>query len=90
MAKEIEKTGIPVAVLTALPIIPLSVGAARVVRGVRVEHVCGDPRLTPEVDRKLGRRIVETALEALQTEVDGPTRFVPPDEPLMEELGLGV
>ena len=86
MAKEIEREGIPVAVMTALPVIPLSVGASRVVTGVRVEHVCGDPRLTPELDRRLGRRIVETALEALQTEVNQPTRFVPPDDEVVPEI----
>ncbi len=90
MAKEIEKEGIPVAVLTALPVIPLSVGASRVVRGVRVEHVCGDPRLTPDLDRRLGRRIVDTALEALQTEVSQPTRFVPPEEPAIQEAAVAV
>ena len=78
MAKEIEREGIPVAMMTALPVIPLSVGASRVIRGARVEHVCGDPRLTPELDRRLSRRIV------LQTEVDQPTRFVPPEEPVAE------
>ena len=85
MAKEIERKGIPVAIMTALPVIPLSVGASRVVRGVRVEHVCGDPRLTSELDRRVGRRIVETALQALQTEVDQPTTFVPPDDQSGEE-----
>ena len=55
-----------------------------------MEHVCGDPRLTPELDRRLGRRIVETALEALQTEVDQPTRFVPPEEPVAEVAASAV
>jgi hypothetical protein len=59
--------------------IPLAVGANRVVRGVRVEHVCGDPGLSPELDMALSRRIVETAIEALQTAVDGPTEFIPTD-----------
>ena len=65
--------------MSALPMIPLAVGANRVVRGVRVEHVCGDPGLSPELDKALARRIVETAIEALQTPVDGPTEFVPTD-----------
>ena len=42
LAKEIERAGIPVGMMTAMPAIPLSVGASRVVRGVRVPHVCGD------------------------------------------------
>jgi glycine reductase len=77
MAKEIERTGIPVSIMTAMPAIPLSVGANRVVRGVRVPHVCGDPALSEEKDRELGLRIVRTALEALTTPVEEPTLFEP-------------
>lgn len=60
-----------------MPAIPLSVGAARVVRGVRVPHVCGDPALSEDKDHELRVRIVETALKALTTEVTGPTLFEP-------------
>ena len=63
--------------MTALPIIPMAVGANRIIRGVRVEHVCGDPSLSETMDRALTHRIVETALGALQTAVDGPTLFEP-------------
>ena len=63
--------------MTAMPAIPLAVGAARVVRGVRVPHVCGDPALSEEKDWDLGVRIVETALDALTTPVQGPTLFEP-------------
>ena len=65
--------------MSALPMIPLAVGANRVVRGVRVEHVCGDPGLSADLDKALARRIVETAIESLQTPVDGPTEFIPSD-----------
>lgn len=75
MAKEIERTGIPVAVLTAIPLIPLAVGSSRVVKGMRVEHVCGNPLLSPQDDKKLQVEIVETALKALQTPVTKPTLF---------------
>ena len=57
--------------------IPLSVGASRVVQGVRVEHVCGDPRLSPDLDRELGTRIVEAGLKAPQSTITEPTRFDP-------------
>lgn len=77
MTKELERLGIAVAMLTALPMIPLAVGANRIIRGIRVEHVCGDPGLSDEMDRELSRRIVHTALRALQTEVRGPTLFEP-------------
>jgi glycine/betaine/sarcosine/D-proline reductase family selenoprotein B len=77
MAKELERRGLPVALISAIPVIPLGAGANRVVRGVRVEHVCGDPGLSPEADRSLRRRIVGTALRALQATVTGPTLFDP-------------
>ena len=77
MSKELAREGINVTVVSAIPMIPMSVEVSRVVRGVRVEHVCGDPNLNEENDRRLMRRIVETALQALQTEVAGPTLFDP-------------
>jgi glycine reductase complex component B subunit gamma len=66
-----------VVVVSAIPIVPLGAGANRVVAGVRVEHVCGDPGLSDAADKELRRRIVTTALRALQTPVDGPTLFDP-------------
>jgi betaine reductase len=77
MAKEFEKRGLPVALISAIPIIPLGTGANRVVRGVRVEHVCGDPKLSDAADKDLRRRIVTTALHALQAPVTEPTLFDP-------------
>ena len=55
----------------------LQTGANRVVRGARIEHVVGDPSLGPENDREYGRLIVQTALDAIATEVDLPTLFEP-------------
>ena len=63
--------------MSALPAVPRSVGVSRIVRGIRVEHVCGNPQLSEPQDHALGMRIVRTALNALQTEVDGPTIFEP-------------
>jgi betaine reductase len=77
MAKEIERAGIAVSIMTAMPAIPLAVGASRVIRGVRVPHVCGDPALSEEKDREVGVRIVRTALNALAAPVSGPTLFEP-------------
>jgi glycine reductase len=64
-----------VAVITALPPLALQAGANRVVQGVRIEHVCGDPSLSPEADRALRRRIVELGLRALSTDVPRATVF---------------
>ena len=47
------------------------------VKGIRVEHVCGNPLLSPEDDLRLQLHIVKTALRALQTPVEGPTLFEP-------------
>jgi hypothetical protein len=55
----------------------LTTGANRVVKGARIEHVCGDPTLGPEKDYAFGLRIVTTALRALTTAVPGPTLFDP-------------
>ena len=63
------------AVITALPPLALQAGANRVVQGVRIDHVCGDPSLSPEADRALRRRIVELGLRALSTDVPRATVF---------------
>ena len=55
----------------------LTTGANRVVRGSRIEHVCGDPSLGPEKDYAYGIRIVTTALQAIATPVSRPTLFDP-------------
>ena len=55
-------------------------------RGVKVQHPCGDPTLPEEHDRRLSLAIVRTALDALQTAVSGPTLFEPPASPLEERV----
>ena len=77
MSKEIERVGIPTAQISAIYEFALTTGANRVVRGCRIEHVCGDPNLGVEKDYTFGLRIVHTALKALQTAVTGPTLFDP-------------
>ena len=63
--------------ISALHAIALNGGAPRVIHGARIEHVCGNPGLTPEMDLAYGRRIVQTALAAIQTPVSEPTLFEP-------------
>ena len=65
------------AVITALFSLALTTGAPRVVKGARIEHVCGDPTLGPERDAAFRREIVQTALESLTTQVSEPTLFEP-------------
>lgn len=54
-----------------------STGANRVIRGIRIEHVCGDPSLPPEMDFSLGLQIIRTALQSLKVKVKEPTIFDP-------------
>jgi hypothetical protein len=63
--------------ISAIYTFALTTGANRVVRGARIEHVCGDPSLGPDKDYAYGLRIVRTALRALATPVAGPTLFDP-------------
>ncbi len=71
--------------ISAIYALALATGANRVVRGARIEHVCGDPELGPEKDFAYGLQIVETALKALETPVSGPTLFVPGEASLSKE-----
>ncbi|MBI4320513.1 MAG: hypothetical protein HY675_18645 [Chloroflexi bacterium] len=77
IAREIEKQGIPVALVTSMAMLGRQVGANRVVTATKVPHPCGDPNLPAEADLALREKIVECALGALQTDVAGPTAFVP-------------
>ena len=72
--------------ISAIYDLALSTGANRVVRGCRIDHVCGNPELGPEKDRAYGLQIVRTALRALQTEVPGPTLFAPLQDDMPSEV----
>jgi hypothetical protein len=63
--------------ISAIYTFALTTGANRVVRGARIEHVCGDPALSPEKDYAFGLRVVTAALQALTVAVPGPTLFDP-------------
>jgi glycine reductase complex component B subunit gamma len=51
------------------------VGANRIVPAAGIIHPLGNAELSPEEEKALRRRIVEKALQALQTEVAQPTVF---------------
>ena len=63
--------------ISAIYSFAMTTGANRVVRGARIEHVCGAPGLGPEKDYAYGMRIVKKALEAVTVPVTGPTLFDP-------------
>jgi glycine reductase complex component B subunit gamma len=66
LAKEIERVGIPAVYVTSLPTVATMIGANRIVRGPAITHPFG-------LDADERRRIVERALELLETEVEPNT-----------------
>ena len=66
------------ALISAMFPVAQQVRANRIVKGVSIPHPCGDPSLSKELDARLRREIIETALRALESEVTGPTVFSPP------------
>ena len=71
--------------ISAIYDLALTTGANRVVRGCRIEHVCGNPALGPDKDHEYGLTIIRTALRALTTPVTGPTLFDPAREDATSE-----
>lgn len=63
--------------ISAIYGLAITTGANRVIKGARIEHVCGDPELGPEKDFAYGMEIIRTSLEALETPVTEPTLFEP-------------
>jgi glycine/betaine/sarcosine/D-proline reductase family selenoprotein B len=66
LAKEIERIGIPTVYVTSLPTVATMIGANRIVRGPAITHPFG-------LDEGERRRIVERALELLETDVEPNT-----------------
>lgn len=66
LAKEIERAGIPAVYVTSLPTVATMIGANRIVRGPAITHPVG-------LDEEERRRIVERALEMLETDVEPNT-----------------
>ncbi len=75
MVKEIERAGIPVVHMCTITPISLTVGANRIVPTVAIPHPLGNPALSEADEKKLRRHLVEVALKALTTEVDGQKVF---------------
>ena len=75
MVKEIERAGIPVVHICTVTPISMTVGANRIVPAIAIPHPLGNPALDPAEEKALRRKIVEKALDALTTEVDGQTIF---------------
>ncbi len=75
MAKEIERSGIPVAYVTTLTSLAEEIRANRIVAGVRIPHPVGNPTLTPDNERILRTALTRQALQVLTEAVNGPKVF---------------
>ncbi len=75
MVKEIERAGLPVVHMCTIVPISKTVGANRIVPTVAIPHPLGNPTVSREEEKALRRELVERALKALTTEVNGQTVF---------------
>ena len=75
MVKEIERAGIPVVHICTVTPISMTVGANRIVPAIAIPHALRNPALTLEEEKAIRRRILDTALKALSTEVTEQTIF---------------
>ena len=67
----LEKAGIPTVQITAALPVAKMVGANRVVLGNGIVHVVGDAKLSPEKEKETRRKLIEAALEKLQSAENG-------------------
>jgi len=75
MAKEIERAGVlTVHICTIVPI-SKTVGANRIVPAVAIPHPLGDPTKSGEEEKLLRRKLVERALGAMKTRIEGQRVF---------------
>jgi len=76
----LERAGLPTAHICSIIPISKTVGANRIVPSVAIPHPLGDPAKTPEQEKAIRRRLVETALKALETDISEQQVFeVGPD-----------
>jgi len=75
MVKEVERAGIPVVHMCTVVPISLTVGANRIVPTIAIPHPLGNAALSMEEEKEIRRGLVDKALKALTTEVDGQTVF---------------
>lgn len=75
MVKEIERYGIPIVHMATITTISESVGANRIVPTVAIPYPVGNPKLNRDDEHTLRRSLVKKAVDALTTEVSGPTHF---------------
>lgn len=75
MAKEIERSGLPVTIMCNLVNIAKTVGCNRIVPTFAVPYPLGNPQASAEEQWNMRLHRVEVAAQALQTGIDGQTVF---------------
>ena len=75
MVKEIERAGIPVVHMCTITPISMTVGANRIVPTVAIPYPLGNPAQKPEEEKEIRRKLLNTAIKALSTEVSEQTIF---------------
>jgi len=75
MAKEIERAGIPTVHICTIVPISRTVGANRIVPAIAIPPPLGEPGKSATEEKKLRRSLVEKALRALETKIEGQTVF---------------
>ena len=75
MVKEVEKAGFPIVQMCNLVPVAKTVGSNRIVPTISIPHPLGNPALEKDEEYALRKGLVEKALKALTTEVDGQTIF---------------
>ena len=75
MAKEIERTGIPVVVMCNLIDVAKTVGSNRMVQTVSVPYPLGDPQMSKEAEWTLRYHRVGVALDSVAVELSEPKVF---------------
>ena len=69
MTKELERVGLPTALICTILPLALTVGPNRIVAAKAIPHPLGDPTLTRDEEKEFRKRIVIRSLETLTTEV---------------------
>lgn len=74
MVNEIEKAGIPTALITNMTAVAKSIGSPRVIPGIAINNPCNID-LPMEEQLKMRRNYVERALKAVSSAVSGQEFF---------------
>ena len=75
MVNEMEKSGIPTALITNMTAVARSIGSSRVIPGTAINNPCSDIDLPMEEQLKMRRNYIDRALKAVSAEVSGQEFF---------------